>query len=167
MNKARRSNQMSEPTITLVTSAAAAPAAAGRARGSPLLLYKMSRRFEFTARLRSFSYAGRGIFLTLASQHNAWIHAAATVAVVITGFYLKISRMEWGLVVLASAAVWTAEALNTAIEFLADAVTTERRPLIGDAKDVAAGAVLITALAAVIVGVLVFQPHIMALVRAK
>jgi diacylglycerol kinase (ATP) len=103
--------------------------------------------------------------LTLRSQHNAWIHAAATVAVVIAGYLLGISRTEWCLIVLACAAVWTAEALNTAFEFLADATTREFHPLVGQAKDVAAGAVLVTALAALIVGVLVFGPYLMVLVH--
>jgi diacylglycerol kinase (ATP) len=102
--------------------------------------------------------------LTLRSQHNARIHAAATVAVVIAGYLLGISRIEWCLIVLACAAVWTAEALNTALEFLADATTTEFHPLVGQAKDVAAGAVLATALAALIVGGLVFGPYLVVLV---
>ncbi len=125
----------------------------------------MKRPFEFTGRIRSFRFAGRGMGLTLRSQHNAWIHAAATVAVVIAGYLLGISRTEWCLIVLACAAVWTAEALNTAFEFLADATTREFHPLVGQAKDVAAGAVLVTALAALIVGVLVFGPYLMVLVH--
>jgi diacylglycerol kinase len=70
------------------------------------------------------------------------------------------------VLVLACAAVWTAEALNTAFEYLADATTKEFDPLIGRAKDVAAGAVLITAIAAVIVGALVFTPYIVVLIRS-
>lgn len=125
----------------------------------------MKRPFEFTGRIRSFRFAGRGMGLTLRSQPNAWIHAAATVAVVIAGYLLGISRTEWCLIVLACAAVWTAEALNTALEFLADATTMKFHPLVGQAKDVAAGAVLVTALAALIVGVLVFGPYLMVLVH--
>ena len=101
----------------------------------------------------------------LRSQHNAWIHAAATVAVLAAGFLLGISRTEWCLVILAGAAVWTAEALNTAFEHLADATTKEFHPIIGQAKDVAAGAVLVTAVAAVAIGVLVFGPYALALAR--
>jgi diacylglycerol kinase len=125
----------------------------------------MKRPFEFTGRIRSFRFAGRGMWLTLRSQPNAWIHAAATVTVAIAGYMLGISRTEWCLIVLACAAVWTAEALNTAFEFLADATTKEFHPVIGQAKDVAAGAVLVTALAALVVGVLVFGPYLMVLVR--
>jgi diacylglycerol kinase (ATP) len=83
----------------------------------------------------------------------------ATAAVVILGYLLGISHLEWCAIALACAAVWTAEALNTAIEFLSDATTREIDPLVGKAKDVAAGAVLIAAVAAVIVGLLVFVPY--------
>jgi len=104
------------------------------------------------------------MLLTLRSQHNAWVHAAATVAVVGAGLLFQISRLEWCMVVLACAAVWTAEALNTAFEYLADATTRDFHPVIGQAKDVAAGAVLMTAIAAAVVGVLVFAPYIRLLV---
>ena len=125
----------------------------------------MKRPFEISARLRSFTYAGRGIWLTLVSQHNAWIHAVATIMVVVVGYLLGISRVEWCLIVLACAAVWTAEALNTAVEFLADATTQEHHPLIGQAKDVAAGAVLITAIAAIINATIIFGPYLLVLFR--
>ena len=125
----------------------------------------MKTPFEFTGRIRSFRYAGRGIGLMLKTQHNAWIHAVATVVVFIAGCLLGISRAEWCLVVLACAAVWTAEALNTAFEHLADSTAPEFHPLVGQAKDVAAGAVLVTAVAAVIVGFLVFGPYVLVLVR--
>jgi diacylglycerol kinase (ATP) len=125
----------------------------------------MKKPFELTSRIRSFRYAGRGIWLTLKSQHNAWIHAAATIIVLIAGYLLGISRQEWCLIILACAAVWTAEALNTAIEYLADATTNGFHPLIGQAKDVAAGAVLITATAAIVVGVLVFGPYLLVFAR--
>lgn len=125
----------------------------------------MSRPFELKGRMRSFRYAGRGIALVLRSQPNAWIHAAATAAVIVAGLLLGISRTEWCLIVLACAAVWSAEALNTAFEHLADATTPEFHPVVGQAKDVAAGAVLVTAAAAVVVGFLVFGPHLLVLVQ--
>ena len=98
----------------------------------------------------------RGLVLLLATQRNARIHALATVAVVAMGVVAGLSRVEWCLIVLACAGVWCAEALNTAVEFLGDAVTRERHPLIGRAKDVAAGAVLVTVIAAMVVGLVVF-----------
>jgi len=96
----------------------------------------------------------------MTTQRNAWIHAAATVAVVALGIFAGLSRMEWCVIVLACAGVWCAEALNTAVEFLGDAVTREQHPLIGKAKDAAAGAVLVAAIAAVIAGIFVFGAHV-------
>ena len=86
----------------------------------------------------------------------------ATALVVIAGYGCALSRTEWCLIALAAAAVWTAEALNTALEFLADAAVAEFHPIVGRAKDVAAGGVLLSALGAAIVGVLVFGPHLFA-----
>jgi diacylglycerol kinase (ATP) len=119
-----------------------------------------SRPFEFTGRLRSFAHAARGVLLMIRRQHNAWIHALATIVVVAAGFSFQLSGMEWCWVVLAISAVWTAEALNTAFEFPADVASPEFHPTVRDAKDVAAGAVLVTAIAAATVGGLVFWPHI-------
>ena len=119
----------------------------------------MKRAFEFTSRIRSFEYAGLGLWTMLRSQRNAWIHAIATVGVCAAGLCFRISRIEWCLLVLAMMAVWAAEALNTAFEFLADATTPEFHPLVMQAKDVAAGAVLLSAIGAVIIGLLVFGPY--------
>jgi len=118
------------------------------------------RRFSLRARLRSFIYAGRGIVTMLASQHNAWIHAGATGAVVALGLALQVGRWEWVALVLAMVSVWTAEALNTAFEFLCDAASPEFHPLVAKAKDVAAGAVLICVLGAVTIAALVLVPRL-------
>ena len=96
------------------------------------------------------------------SQHNAWIHALATALVIGAGFLFHITRSEWNWIILAIMAVWTAEALNTAFEFLADATNPAFHPLVGKGKDVAAGAVLITAIGSVTIGIIVFGPHIIA-----
>jgi len=96
----------------------------------------------------------------LASQQNAWIHAVATVAVAALGLWLGLSAAEWCWIVLATVAVWTAEALNTAFEFLTDVASPAFHPLAGKAKDVAAGAVLISAVGSVLIGGLVFGPHV-------
>ncbi len=97
----------------------------------------------------------------LKSQHNAWIHALATFIVCVIGLYLGLSRSEWCWIVLAMMAVWTAEAFNTAFEFLADAVSPNYHPLIGKAKDVAAGAVLLSAIGSVIIGLIIIVPYLM------
>ena len=117
--------------------------------------------FSVGARARSFGHAFRGLAALLASQHNSWIHAAATVAVVALGLWLAVSRLEWALLVLAIAAVWVAEAFNTALEWLCDARTREQDPLIGRAKDVAAVGVLLAAVGAVVVGLLVLGPPLL------
>lgn len=103
----------------------------------------------------------RGIHIMLASQHNAWMHAFATLCVVIAGIVFRLTSAEWCWITLAVVAVWTAEALNTAFEFLTDVASPEFHPLAGKAKDVAAGAVLIAALGAVIIGMLIFGPHVL------
>lgn len=122
-------------------------------------------RSYLNGRLRSFGHAFRGLRVLLQSQHNARIHALATVLVVAAGALCAISAAEWALVALAVAAVWTAEALNTAIEFLVDLASPEHHPLAAKAKDVAAGAVLVAALGSLAVAVLVFGPHLLKLLR--
>lgn len=113
-------------------------------------------RFTLGARARSFRYAWRGLRAMLASQHNAWIHAIAGLGACALGWMLGISLAEWCIVALAIVAVWTAEALNTAFEFLCDVAAPEFHPLVEKAKDVAAGAVLIAATGALAVGLLIF-----------
>jgi diacylglycerol kinase (ATP) len=119
-----------------------------------------SRPFQFTGRIRSFRHAIAGIVRMIRCQHNAWIHAAATAMVLAAGFLFQVSAADWCWIILAISIVWTAEALNTAFEFLADAASPESHPLVRDAKDVAAGAVLVTAIAAVVIGVIIFWPHV-------
>jgi diacylglycerol kinase (ATP) len=123
------------------------------------------RPFEFTGRIRGFKFAFAGIWTMLKSQHNARIHASATVAVIVAGLVFSLSPSEWCWLVLAIMAVWTAEALNTALEFLADVASPEFHPLVKHSKDVAAGAVLISAIGSVIIGVLVLGPHALELLK--
>jgi diacylglycerol kinase (ATP) len=117
----------------------------------------------FSGRMRSFKYALRGIGIMFATQQNAWIHAVATILVVALGFFLGLSRFEWCWIVLAIGSVWMAEAFNTALEFLTDVASPDFHPIAGKAKDVAAGAVLLAAVAAVVIGVLVFGQKLSAL----
>jgi len=104
-----------------------------------------------------------GILRMIRCQHNAWIHLVVTASVVAAGLFFQLSRGEWCWIVLAIAIVWTAEALNTAFEFLADAASPNFHPVVKEAKDVAAGAVLVTAVAAVVIGAIVFLPHMAAM----
>ena len=118
----------------------------------------------FTGRIRSVRCALVGLRVMVASQHNAWIHAASTLAVVAVGLAFGLTRAEWCWIVLAVISVWTAEALNTAFEFLTDVASPEFHPLAAKAKDVAAGAVLITALGSVLIGALIFGPYAVSMV---
>ena len=114
-----------------------------------------------TGRLQSFRYAARGVRLMLRSQHNAWLHAVASCCVLIVGGLAVISAAEWCWIILAIMAVWTAEALNTALELLADVASPDFHPLVEMAKDVAAGGVLISAVGAAIIGLFVLGPHVL------
>jgi diacylglycerol kinase (ATP) len=120
----------------------------------------MTKPFSIVERLKSVSFALAGIGVMLRTQHNAWIHVAATIVVVGAGLWFNVAREEWIWLVLAMIAVWTAEALNTAFELLCDVASPEFHPLVKQAKDVAAAAVLIAAVGATIIGLLVFVPHL-------
>lgn len=119
--------------------------------------------FTFTGRLRSMKCALVGIQVMVRSQQNAWIHAAATVIVTLLGLWLGLSAGEWCWIVLAIVSVWTAEALNTAFEFLTDVASPTFHPVAAHAKDVAAGAVLLSAVGALVIAALVLGPHLMLL----
>jgi diacylglycerol kinase (ATP) len=109
---------------------------------------------------RSFVYALQGLVFMLRSQPNAWVHLLATLGVCGAGFHFGLSRDEWLWICVAIVLVWSAEALNTALEQLADAVHPQRHPGIGRAKDLAAGAVLVAAIGAAVIGGVVFWPHL-------
>jgi diacylglycerol kinase (ATP) len=98
-------------------------------------------------------------------EHNAWIHFLLTLLVTAAGFFFGFARSEWCWIILAMVAVWTAEALNTAFELLTDLASPEFHPLAEKAKDVAAGAVLIAAIGALIIGILILGPHVVAWLR--
>ena len=116
-------------------------------------------------RVRSIGHAARGIASLLRDEPNARIHALAAVLVALAGIWLHVSAVEWGLLALAITVVWAAEAMNTAVEALVDLVSPDRHALAGKAKDVAAGAVLLAAFGAVVIGVLVFVPRLLDLLN--
>lgn len=109
-------------------------------------------------RLKSFSYAGKGVVSLFASQPNARIHLSAALLVLVVGWHLDITPQDWAVLALVIALVIAMEALNTSLEFVCDALHPEQHPLIGKAKDVAAAAVLICAFFAVIIGLLILYP---------
>ena len=116
--------------------------------------------WRWKARLASFGHAGRGCLTLVRTQHNAWIHLAASLAVLGAGLLCGLQPLEWAVLALAMALVWAAEALNTAVEFLTDLVSPQHHPLAGHAKDVAAAAVLLAAIGAAVAGLCVFVPHL-------
>jgi diacylglycerol kinase (ATP) len=116
--------------------------------------------FSISARVKSFGYALNGLGYMLRTQHNAWIHLAATACAVGLGFWFAIDVNDWRWIVLAIALVWVAEIVNTAFEHLCNVVQPDFHASVKAAKDVAAGAVLVAAVAAAIIGTLVFLPYL-------
>lgn len=108
------------------------------------------------ARMRSFGFAFAGLKNLLFTEHNMWIHILATIVVVAAGQWRGLSGTQWCFLTLAIALVWMTEGLNTAIEKLCNVVSPEPHPIIKQVKDISAAAVLIAALAAAIIGLLVF-----------
>ena len=111
---------------------------------------------QIQKRISSFGFAINGIFDLFSTQVNAQIHAFFTALVVFGGFFFNISKIEWLLCIISIAMVLAAEAINTALEYVVDLVSPEFNELAGKAKDVAAAAVFILAIAAAIVGFSVF-----------
>lgn len=111
-------------------------------------------------RVAAFKYAFAGVGDLLKNHPHAHVHALATVVVLVFAGVFPLDRTEWSILLLCVGSVWTAEALNTAIEYLTDLVSPDYHPLAGKAKDMASGAVLLMSIAAALVGFLVFYPHI-------
>ena len=120
-------------------------------------------RFSILARLKSFQHAFAGLAYMLRTQHNAWLHVLATLGVVAAGFAFRITASDWRWLVVAIVLVWVAETINTAFEHLCDVVQPEFHDSVKRSKDIAAGAVLICVFGAVVLGVQVFAPYLLAL----
>jgi diacylglycerol kinase (ATP) len=112
------------------------------------------------ARIRSFRNALAGLWFMLRTQHNAWVHLAATLLVCVAGFALNINAADWRWLIAAILLVWIAEALNTAFEHLCDVVSPDFHQAVQKSKDIAAGAVLICAIGAICLGVMTFWPYV-------
>jgi diacylglycerol kinase len=112
--------------------------------------------------VESFRYAFAGIWHTLKTQRNARIHLSIAITVIIVGIILNLKEGEWAIIGLTIGFVFIAEMLNTVIEVMIDLVTEEYHPLAKQAKDVAAGAVLVAAMTAVVVGLLILGPPLLA-----
>lgn len=109
----------------------------------------------------SFGYAFAGLWWTVKTQRNMRIHLAAAAAVFTLGAVLHLTAVEFAVLALTCTVVLAAEMINTVVEATVDLASPEYHPLAKVAKDVAAGAVLLTAIGAVVVGLLVFVPHVL------
>lgn len=120
---------------------------------------KNIKKFSISKRVFSFRYAFKGIIWFLSTQHNLLIHLIIAVIVFSAGLYFQLERWEWVAVIICIGMVVAAELLNSAIEILCDALIPERNKRAEIIKDVSAGAVLILAIMAVIVGLIIFLPR--------
>lgn len=109
---------------------------------------------------KSFVYAGNGIVFAVKSQRNAKLHLAAAVLVCIAAWLLNVTAVDWRWLIACIGLVWFAEMINTAFEHLCDLIQPDHHISVQHAKDIAAGAVLVTSLTAAIIGLLVFWPYI-------
>ena len=114
-------------------------------------------------RIKSFGHAWTGLVFLVKSEPHARFHLLATVLVILAAWALDVSLQDWRWLILAIALVWVSEAINTAFEYLCDVVSPEFSEAVKHAKDIAAGAVLIAAIAAAFIGISVFGTHICAL----
>jgi diacylglycerol kinase (ATP) len=118
-------------------------------------------KFNWHVRARSFRFAFNGINEVLRSEHSAWIHLGAAVSAIAFGIFLQIDLAAWRWIVFCIGLVIASEIMNTAIENACDAITTEHNVLIGKAKDMGAGAVLLCSITAFIIGMMTFLPYIL------
>jgi diacylglycerol kinase (ATP) len=117
--------------------------------------------FSIKERLKSIRYAYEGLNAFFASQHNAIIHLVLTIVSFMAAIFFNVSKTEMMAIIIVSAFVWSAELFNTAIEKLADLVSKDFDPRIKFIKDVSAAAVLLSAIAALLTGAIVFIPKLL------
>ena len=117
-------------------------------------------KYNLKKQLRSFGYAWKGIRCCIGKEQNLSFHLIAATIVVIAGIALDITRTEWTIIILCIGVVIAAELFNTAIEKFVDLISPERHPVAGAIKDIAAGAVLVCAIAAAIIGLILFIPYL-------
>jgi diacylglycerol kinase len=123
-----------------------------------------SKRFSIVKRAKSFIHAGRGIYIFIKTTHNSWIHILILGSAIVLGFYFDINNTDWIFLSMAGGFVLASEAFNTAIEIDMDLTSPEYHPYARDTKDVSAGAVLISATTALIVGILIFGKYLLGFV---
>ncbi len=122
------------------------------------------KRFSIVARVKSTTHAWRGLGIFIKTTHNSWVHIFFGILAIYLGFVLHISSIEWVMVVFSIGLVIITEALNTAFEIDIDLTSPTYHPYARDTKDVAAGAVLISAVVAGIIGLIIFLPKVLILI---
>jgi diacylglycerol kinase len=122
-----------------------------------------NEKFSIKKRIKSFAYAFAGLKVLFREEHNSWIHATAAVLAIAMGFIFRISPMEWIAIVIVIGMVFSAEIINSSLERTADFVKAERDDRKRDIKDLGAAAVLVCAMSALITGLIIFVPKIIAL----
>ena len=111
--------------------------------------------------MRSFSFAFSGILLALRKERNMRFHFISSIIVLLVSFYFSITKIEWVFILFTIGGMFALEIMNTAIERVVDLVTAEYHPLAKQAKDLAAGAVLIYAALSVVIGIVIFLPYVL------
>lgn len=124
-----------------------------------------AKRFSICQRIKSFTFALKGILYAFKTQHNIRIHIIAMFFVITAGFIFRLNLIEWGLIVFAIGIVLVSELINTAIESLVDFISPNYNKNVGLIKDAAAGAVLISAITSVVIGLIIFLPKIIRLIK--
>ena len=120
-------------------------------------------KFSIVKRIKSFGFAFNGLRILFHEEHNSRIHFFASILVIIASLLFKLNTYEWIAIIFSIGLVITAEIINTAVENIADFLTTEQNNHIKKIKDLAAAAVLVSALTALTIGLIVFLPKITAL----
>lgn len=108
----------------------------------------------------SYRYAFRGIGFAFGHERNMLIHFIAAVTVIVLNVSLGVSKIEWLITLILIGLAWTAELFNTALEKLADHISAQYHPLIGQAKDLSAGAVLVICIVAALCGLIIYWPYV-------
>lgn len=127
---------------------------------SPAPVDRPPEKQFFQSRLHSFRFAFAGWWYVIRTQRNAWLHAVASLVVISLSLWLGLTPIEWALIIISIAMVWTSEFINTALEAVVDLASPQQHYLARIGKDVGAAAVLIAAGTSVIIGILILGPHL-------
>lgn len=119
------------------------------------------KKFSIIARAKSFSHAGRGVYIFIKTTHNSWIQILFSVILIGLGIFFRITNIEWAILIISSMILIIVEAINTAIEIDIDLTSPTYHPYAKDTKDVAAGAVLITSIMTLSVSLIILLPYLL------